>query len=62
MNETINNPEDEFPRGVPSGRAIRAVLNAAGGAIPLVGGVISWSAGTCRQQRVAELLLFCTIE
>jgi hypothetical protein len=38
MTEPISNPDDEFPKGIRGGRAIRAVLNAAGGAIPFVGG------------------------
>jgi hypothetical protein len=41
---------DAVPKGAPGGRAIRAVLNAAGGAIPLGGGILSavaaaWSEG-----------------
>jgi hypothetical protein len=41
MTESNSNPDDEFPKEIHGGRAIRAVLNAAGGAIPLVGGVFS---------------------
>jgi hypothetical protein len=42
--------ENELPKGIRGARAIRAVLNAAGGAIPFVGGVLSagseaWSEG-----------------
>ena len=39
MSETTNQSEIDPPKGVRGGTAIRAVLNAAGGAIPLVGGI-----------------------
>jgi hypothetical protein len=45
MTETSSNLDDEFPKGIRGGRAIRAVLNAAGGAVPFVGGVLSAAAG-----------------
>jgi hypothetical protein len=45
VTEPNSDPVDELPRGVRGGRAIRAVLNAAGGAIPLVGGFLSAASG-----------------
>jgi hypothetical protein len=45
-----NNPADEPPKGVPGGRAIRAVLSAAGGAIPFAGGVLSAAASAWSEQ------------
>jgi len=41
MTGSNSNPEHELPKGIHGGRAIRAVLNAAGGAIPFVGGMLS---------------------
>jgi hypothetical protein len=45
MTEANSNPDDEFPKGIRGGRAIRAVLNAAGGAVPFVDGVLSAASG-----------------
>src|SRR5277367_4099513 len=45
MTEPINNPGEELPKSFPGGRAIRVVLNAAGGAVPFVGGVLSAASG-----------------
>jgi hypothetical protein len=45
MTEPDNRPHDELPKGIHGGRAIRAVLNAAGGPIPFVGGVLSAASG-----------------
>jgi hypothetical protein len=39
--ESDNEPDEVPPRGLRGGRAIRLVLNAASGAIPFVGGVLS---------------------
>jgi hypothetical protein len=50
-----NDDTKELPSGTPGGRYIRAALNAAGGAIPLAGGMLSaisgvWGEG--EQERV----------
>lgn len=48
-------PNDEFPTGSPGGKYIRGALNAAGGAIPFAGGVLSAISGAwseSEQERV----------
>lgn len=57
----MGNPEDgtsDLPEGIRGGRAIRAVLNAAGGAIPLVGGVVSAMAAAWSEQEQAKVNSF----
>jgi hypothetical protein len=51
-------PEETFPKGVRGGSAIRAVLNAAGGAIPFVGGVLSAGAGAWSEREQAKINAF----
>jgi hypothetical protein len=41
MAEADGKPDQELPKGIRGGRAIRAVLNAAAGAIPFAGGALS---------------------
>jgi hypothetical protein len=41
MSEADNESDQELPNGIRGARAIRAVLNAAAGAIPFAGGVLS---------------------
>ncbi len=44
----VDHPPNEspnFPEGFKGGKAIRAVLNAAGGVVPLLGGLLSAGAG-----------------
>jgi hypothetical protein len=49
---------NEPPKGMRGGRAIRAVLNAAGGAIPFVGGLLSASAGAWSEQEQEKVNAF----
>lgn len=54
---SYGSPEDspELPKSFKGGKALRAVLNAAGGAIPLLGGVLAAGAGAwseSEQERV----------
>jgi hypothetical protein len=58
MTETDSSAENELPKGVPGGRAIRAVLNAAGGAIPFVGGILASAAGAWSEQEQAKINSF----
>jgi hypothetical protein len=58
MTETDSSAENELPKGVPGGRAIRAVLNAAGGAIPFVGGILASAAGAWSEQEQAKVNSF----
>jgi hypothetical protein len=58
MSESSNNPEDEVPKGVRGGRAIRAVLNAAGGAIPFVGGFLSAASGAWSEREQEKVNSF----
>jgi hypothetical protein len=44
MTEEVGD-SDNVPGGMKGGKAIRAILNAAGGAMPLVGGALSAAAG-----------------
>jgi hypothetical protein len=53
-----NTPDDEVPKGLRGGRAIRAVLNAAGGAIPFIGGIISAGAGAWSEQEQEKINTF----
>lgn len=49
----------ELPEGVAGGRALRFILNAASGAIPLAGGVLSAGAGAWserEQERINDFL------
>ena len=41
ISESSNKPDNETPKGIRGARAIRAILNAMGGAVPFVGGVLS---------------------
>ncbi|MBM3578076.1 MAG: hypothetical protein FJX40_10530 [Alphaproteobacteria bacterium] len=45
MDDANSGAGKQMPKGASGGRAIRAVLNAASGAIPLVGGILSAGAG-----------------
>ena len=47
--------DDELPKGVPGAGAIRAVLNAAGGAIPFAGGVLSAAAAAWSEHEQKKL-------
>jgi hypothetical protein len=58
MTESNRNPDDEFPKGVRGGRAIRAVLNAAGGAIPFVGGALSAASGAWSENEQEKINSF----
>ena len=58
MTEPISNPDDEFPKGIRGGRAIRAVLNAAGGAIPFVGGAFSAASGAWSEREQEKINSF----
>jgi hypothetical protein len=53
-----DDPEKKVPKGVRGGSAIRAVLNAAGGAIPFVGGLLSAGAGAWSEQEQAKINAF----
>jgi hypothetical protein len=46
---------DELPKGIRGGSAIRAVLNAAGGAIPFVGGILSAASGAWSEHEQARV-------
>ncbi|ULO25088.1 hypothetical protein [Methylocystis sp. SB2] len=56
--EPGNDPDNEAPKGLRGGRAIRAVLNAAGGAIPFVGGILSAGAGAWSEQEQEKINTF----
>jgi hypothetical protein len=43
-------PDAELPKGIRGGRAIRALINAVGGAIPFAGGLASAGAGAWSEQ------------
>ena len=58
MAESDNKPDDELPKGIRGGRAIRAVLNAAGGAIPFVGGVLSAGSGAWSEREQEKVNSF----
>jgi hypothetical protein len=48
-------PEKDVPKGIRGGNAIRAVLSAAGGAIPFVGGLLSAGAGAWSEHEQAKV-------
>ena len=56
--EPNNDPDNEAPKGLRGGRAIRAVLSAAGGAIPFVGGILSAGAGAWSEQEQDKINTF----
>jgi hypothetical protein len=53
-----NAPDEVPPRGMRGGRAIRAVLNAASGAIPFVGGVLSAGSGAWSEREQEKVNSF----
>ena len=58
MNKSNSSPDDEFPKGIRGGLAIRAVLNAAGGTIPLVGGLLSAASGAWSEREQEKINSF----
>jgi hypothetical protein len=58
MTESDDKPDDEFPKGIRGGRAIRAVLNAAAGAIPFVGGFLSAGSSAWSEQEQEKINSF----
>lgn len=50
--------ENKAPKGTRGGSAIRAVMSAAGGAIPFVGGLLSAAAGAWSEQEQAKINAF----
>jgi hypothetical protein len=58
ISESSNKPDNETPKGLRGGRAIRAVLSAAGGAIPFVGGILSAGAGAWSEQEQEKINTF----
>jgi len=58
MAESDDKPGDELPKGIRGGLAIRAVLNAAGGAIPFVGGVLSAGSGVWSEREQEKVNSF----
>jgi hypothetical protein len=58
ISESSDNPDNETPKGLLGGRAIRAVLSAAGGAIPFVGGILSAGAGVWSEQEQEKINTF----
>ncbi|WP_036263118.1 hypothetical protein [Methylocapsa aurea] len=58
MIEENNNLGNEMPKGIKGGRAFRAVLNAAGGAIPFIGGILAASAGAWSEQEQEKINSF----
>ena len=57
MTDSSEEPE-QLPAGMRGGMAIRAVLNAAGGAIPFVGGILSAATGAWSEQEQARVNSF----
>ena len=55
MSNSDDLPGDEMPEGVPGGQIIRALLNAASGAIPFAGGVLSAASGAWSEQEQAKV-------
>jgi hypothetical protein len=53
-----DDPEQEVPKGMRGGSAIRAVMNAAGGAIPFIGGILSAGAGAWSEQEQDKINAF----
>ena len=58
MNEPNSDPEEELPKSLRGSRAIRAVLNAAGGAIPFFGGVFSAASGAWSEKEQEKINSF----
>jgi hypothetical protein len=58
MTEADKQPDHELPKGVRGGRAIRAVLNAAAGAIPFAGGVLSAGSGAWSEREQEKVNSF----
>ncbi|MGH6858227.1 MAG: hypothetical protein ACRECP_11495 [Methylocella sp.] len=58
ISESSNKPDNDIPNGLRGGRALRAVLNAAGGAIPFVGGFLSAGAATWSEQEQEKINTF----
>ncbi len=58
MDGPTNIPENEMPQGMRGGRAIRAVLNAASGAIPLAGGFLSAAASAWSEAEQEKINAF----
>jgi hypothetical protein len=56
--EISDSADDEPPKGIHGGRAMRAALNAAGGAIPFVGGLLAAAAGAWSEQEQAKVNSF----
>ena len=56
--ESGDTSEDKIPKGFRGARGIRAVLSAAGGAIPFVGGILSAGAGAWSEQEQAKINTF----
>jgi hypothetical protein len=50
--------EHHVPKDIPGGSAIRAVLNAAGGAIPFLGGILAAGAGAWSEHEQAKVNAF----
>jgi hypothetical protein len=55
---TGHEPEIEPPKGIRGSREFRALLNAAGGAIPFVGGLLAAGAGAWSEQEQAKVNAF----
>jgi hypothetical protein len=53
-----NEPEIEPPKGIRGSREFCALLNAAGGAIPFVGGLLAAGAGAWSEQEQAKVNAF----
>ena len=58
QNMAESGDDDDLPEGIRGGRAIRAVLSAAGGAIPFVGGILSAASGAWSEQEQAKINSF----
>jgi hypothetical protein len=56
--EADESSERKIPKGMRGGAAIRAVLNAASGAIPILGGLLSAGAGAWSEQEQAKINAF----
>lgn len=58
MAEHEENADGEMPKGARGAKAIRAVLNAASGAIPFVGGILSAGASAWSEQEQEKINSF----
>jgi hypothetical protein len=58
---TGHEPEIEPPKGIRGSREFRALLNAAGGAIPFVGGLLAAGAGAWPNRNRRRSMLFSSI-